>query len=202
MLHTLLIQLEDPLYDLALAITTVLLVAAARTIRRDPSALRRLVASRAVNFIRRQGGQAQLAQQSVSSTITIVISAFAVAAIGYVVLQLAWTGICSGNLAQIAAAEDLRFTRGYGYTANGNVTAAAFVDADNQNDYMRNDPHDPAGPKTGFYTFTATQTNGDWTYTISDYGTHAGFTTLNFQNGASTKTALQYVGPGGVVSAH
>lgn len=200
MLHALIVQLEDPLYELAVVTLAVTLYVTIRAVRRDPAAFS-AAGLRARMIARRQHGSAQLAQQAINATINIAVFAFAVSMVGYAVYKQAQTWICSQNLTQIAAAEDLRYSRGYGYTTNGSVTAAAFVDSDGNNDYMTVDPHDPAAAKTANYTFAATTTNGDTTYTVKCPGTHAGWTTTFFQNGGSTKTGLQFVGPGGNVQA-
>jgi len=193
-------QLQDPLYELALTIAIVATYFVARAARRDPGVFPRFAASLRL-ALRGQRGAAQLTQQSVSSTITIVTAAFAVAAIGYAVFALASTAICSQNITNISSGEDLRFTQSGAYSANGNVTAAAMVDADGTNNYIKSDPHDPISGFTTFYSFTATQTNGDWSYVINCPGTHPSWTLQRINGYASTKTGLTLTGPGGTVTA-
>lgn len=204
MLDQAIIQLESPLVDTAIFVTAIATALCVRALRKGVSIPG--VMQTAFATLRSKAGSAELAQQGLSRTISMITAAAAVFIVGYGILQQARTEICAHNLTQIASAEDLRFDRGYGYTANGAVTAAAFVDSDGDNDYLKVTPLDPAASKTAQYAFAATQTNGDWTYTITDPTTasHAAWTTLaGWIQGATTSTTnLEYIGPDGAVQAH
>lgn len=201
-MQTLIYRLEDPFYEAALVLLVILSVAIIRAGRKGKLTLRPAFAT-VKRAWRNETGSSQLTQQAISQTITTISVAFSIALIGYAVIQMTWTAICGHNLAEIGGAEDLRFSRGYGYTTNGNVTAAAFVDADGNNDYLKTDPHDPAAPKGTFYTFTATVVNGDTTYTVDDPATasHASWTLSRETGYAANTTHQEYDGPGGTTIA-
>jgi phage tail sheath gpL-like len=193
MLHTLLVNLQDPTYEAVLLACAAIAVAAV-------TARGQLSFDGMMAFVRNRTGSIELQNQSWSGNISLILLAVG-GVIGYMDFCGALTATCAMTLSKIATANDLRMQYGQGYMANGNVTAAAIADANGNTYGITADPRDWAAAATDKYTWTATQTNGVWSYTAACPGTHAGWTTVLLQGGGTTHTQLEWIGPNGHVQA-